>query len=192
MKRTTMFSGAVAIGGLGAMLVASPVQNGAPPPGAPPGAQNPVGVAGPARGGGRGPNPAALLYTEKCSSCHGTDLGGGRAPSLFEEKWLGATSDEAIASAVKNGVPGSDMNAFKELTDEQMWQITQYIRAQSGVLRIRPAFIPELDGVVIKSEKQSVRMEVLAKDLNTPWGSASYPMDDSWSPNARSAVASCV
>lgn len=170
MKRTTIFSGAVVMGGLSAMLLASSAQNGAPPPGAPPAAQAPIGAAGPARGGGRGPNPTALLYTEKCSSCHGADLSGGRAPSLFDEKWLGATSDEAIASAVKNGVAGSDMNAFKELTDDQIWQLTQYIRAQSGVLRTRPTFIPELDGVVIKSEKQTVRMEVVAKDLNTPWG----------------------
>ena len=52
---------------------------------------------------------------------------------------------------------------------------TQYLRTQSGVLRTRPAFVVELDGKVVKSEKQTVRMEVVAKDLDTPWGIAFLP-----------------
>src|SRR5215216_997276 len=57
------------------------------PAGAPPAGQAPPPGAGRA-GFGRGPSPGAALYTEHCASCHGTDLAGGRAPSLFDEKWL--------------------------------------------------------------------------------------------------------
>src|SRR5688572_32022092 len=51
------------------------------------------GQAGPAPGAGRGGvNPATASYAEHCASCHGNDLAGGRAPSLFnrsEERRVG-------------------------------------------------------------------------------------------------------
>src|SRR5262245_24778155 len=61
------------------------------PGGAPTGAQAPGGRAA---GGGRGANPAAPLFNDNCAGCHGTDLAGGRAPSLFDKGWL-ATVDDA-------------------------------------------------------------------------------------------------
>ena len=67
------------------------------------------------------------------------------------------------------------MAPFKSLSDEQIWQLTQYMRTQSGVLKTRPAFVVALDGAVVKSEKQTVRLEVVAKDLDTPWGIAFLP-----------------
>ena len=119
--------------------------------------------------------PAAALFLEQCSGCHGTDLAGGRAPSLFNEQWLAATTDERIANAIRNGVANTAMAPFKSLSDEQIWQLTQYMRTQSGVLKTRPAFVVKLDGEVVKSEKQTVRMEVVAKGLDTPWGIAFLP-----------------
>lgn len=183
MTRRSVVCGVAVIGWFGAMALALPqAQGGAAPAGAPPAsgapaAGAPAGPQAPGRGAGfgRGPNPAAALYTEKCSGCHGTDLSGGRAPSLFDEAWLGTVTDDRIASAIKNGLSGTEMPSFKDISDEQIWQLTQYIRSQSGVLRTRPAFVPEPDGAIIKSGKQTVRMEVVAKDLNTPWGIAFLP-----------------
>jgi glucose/arabinose dehydrogenase len=63
----------------------------------------------------------------------------------------------------------------KVLTDTQIWQLVQYMRTQSGVLRTRPAFVPDPHGAIIKSERETVRLEVIAKDLNTPWGIAFLP-----------------
>jgi mono/diheme cytochrome c family protein len=48
-----------------------------------------------------------MLFIEQCSGCHGTDLAGGRALSLFNEQWLASTFDERIANAIRNGVPNS-------------------------------------------------------------------------------------
>src|SRR5512145_3135790 len=79
------------------------------PPAGPAGA---TGQAGPPPGGGRGANPAAALYTEHCASCHGTDLAGGRAPSLFREQWLASTTDERLTNAIRTGVAGAGMPAF--------------------------------------------------------------------------------
>ena len=134
-----------------------------------------IAIALPRAQAGRDANPTAALFIEQCSGCHGTDLAGGRAPSLFNEQWLASTTDERIANAIRNGVPNTAMAPFKSLSDEQIWQLTQYMRTQSGVLKTRPAFVVALDGAVVKSEKQTVRMEVVAKDLDTPWGIAFLP-----------------
>jgi glucose/arabinose dehydrogenase len=116
------------------------------------------------------------LYVEHCASCHGTDLSGGRAPSLFEEKWLMTTSDDQLTGAIREGVPNTEMASFKgKLNETQIWQLIQYIRTQSGVLRTRPTFVADPHGVIVKTEKQTVRLEVVAKDLNTPWGIAFLP-----------------
>jgi glucose/arabinose dehydrogenase len=144
------------------------------PPAGPAGAP---GQAGPPPGGGRGGvNPAAALYAEHCASCHGTDLGGGRAPSLFREQWLASVSDIRLTNSIRIGVPNTGMPAFASmLNDDQVWQLVQYLRLQSGVLRTRPTFVADPSGVVLKTEKATVRLEVVANGLNTPWGLAFLP-----------------
>src|SRR5690349_17592232 len=53
--------------------------------------------AAPGRAGGGGRGGAALaLYNENCGGCHGTTSVAGRAPSLFDEKWLAGTTDDKI------------------------------------------------------------------------------------------------
>src|SRR5262245_50589103 len=80
----------------------------APPPGQGPGAQGQA----PGGRGGRG-NPAGMLFTDQCAGCHGTDLAGGRAPSLFDEKWLAKVDDARIIKSITDGVPGTEMEGFK-------------------------------------------------------------------------------
>ena len=148
----------------------------APAPGAPPvGAPAPGGAqAGRGGGGGRG-NPAAPLFAEQCAGCHGSDLAGGRAPSLFDPKWLGTVDDARMINSIKNGVRNTEMEGFKQLSDEQIWQLITYIRTQTGALNPRPPYNDAPDGLVIKSEKQAFKVEVLTKDVFTPWGIAFLP-----------------
>ena len=68
---------------------------------------------GQGRGGGRG-NATAALYTERCAGCHGVDQSGGRAPSLFDDTWVHGSDDESIAKMITNGVPNTEMVAFKD------------------------------------------------------------------------------
>jgi aldose sugar dehydrogenase len=148
----------------------------------PPGSQNPSGqaaasaapaTAGSGRGG-RG--AAAALYTDVCAGCHGADLTGGRAPSLFDDQWLHGGDDASIEKSIKEGFPAAGMVPFKDtLTDQQIWQLVAYIRTQAASLKGRPQYVPDPADQIIKSEKQTFKIEVLTKELETPWGLAFLP-----------------
>jgi aldose sugar dehydrogenase len=127
------------------------------------------------RGGGRG-GPGATLYTEHCVSCHGADLAGGRYDSLFDQAWLAKITDERMMSSIQNGVPNTEMEGFKQaLTELQIWQLIQYIRTQGGSLAPKPQFVADPNGHVIKTETLSLRAEVVARDLATPWALSFLP-----------------
>src|SRR5450432_3131486 len=110
----------------------------------------------PGRGGAFN-NPSALLYTQNCQGCHGSDLAGGRSPSLFDEKWLTTTKDDEIISSIREGVPGTEMKAFKnKLNEDQIATLIKYIRTQSGTFKPKPVFVADPNGTVLKTEKQTV------------------------------------
>jgi glucose/arabinose dehydrogenase len=137
--------------------------------------QAPPAAPGQGRSGGRG-NPAATLYTERCAGCHGVDMGGGRAPSLFDDVWARGSDDEAIVRNIMNGIPNTEMMPFKEqLNEAQIWQLVAYLKTQGANLKEKPPYVPDPDGQVIKTEKQTFKIEILARELETPWGLAFLP-----------------
>jgi len=74
------------------------------------------------------------LFATNCSSCHGKAAVGGSAPVLDSQQFLKNTTDAQIANLVAGGVPGTDMPAWSlafagTLTDEQIRQITTYLRS---------------------------------------------------------------
>jgi glucose/arabinose dehydrogenase len=171
----TVLGAALAISTAAPTILASQAPQGQTPPAAGPAA--PGGQPGaPGRGrGGRG-NPTAALYTANCSGCHGTDLNGGRAPSLFDETWAHGSDDETIAAHIKNGIPDTEMAAFGSvLSDEQIWSMVAYLKTQGANLKGKPTYVPDPDGQVIKTEKQAFKIEVVARNLETPWGLAFLP-----------------
>jgi glucose/arabinose dehydrogenase len=120
-------------------------------------------------------NPAIQAFNETCSGCHGTGLGGARAPSLFAEHFLSETSDDQILGIVQNGTP-SGMPSFKDkFSEDQIRQIIAYLRIQGGRLKAAPPFVPDPTNKVITSQKQTFRIEVVAKGIETPWGLAFLP-----------------
>jgi glucose/arabinose dehydrogenase len=144
---------------------------GAQPPAVPhPGPPSP-----PQGRGGRG-NPTAQLFTEVCAACHGTSLVAARAPSLFADKWTHGSDDESIVRNIRDGFPAAGMPPFKEtLTDQQIWQMVAYIRTQAANLKDKPQYVPDPDGQIIASEKQAFKMEIVARNLETPWALAFLP-----------------
>jgi len=76
----------------------------------------------------------AELFATNCSSCHGKDATGGSAPVLNAKEFLRSTTDDQIRALVAGGISGTDMPAWSlefggTLTDEQVLQITTYLRA---------------------------------------------------------------
>jgi mono/diheme cytochrome c family protein len=74
------------------------------------------------------------LFATNCSSCHGKDAVGGSAPVLNSQEFLKNTTDTQIANLIAGGVPGTEMPAWSlaftgTLTDEQIRQITTYLRS---------------------------------------------------------------
>ncbi len=159
---------------LGSALLATSVlaQQAAPPAPAP--AAAPAAAGG--GGGGRGPNPQAQMFARSCAGCHGTDLAGARAPSLFSTTLLAARTDAELHQTIVNGITISDMPSFKgQISDEDVGQLITYIRVQSGIQKAVAPFVPDPNGQVIKSQKQNFRIEVVASGLDTPWGEVFLP-----------------
>ena len=129
----------------------------------------------PPPGGGRVPARAAL-FGQFCASCHGANLQGGSATSLVDDEWKHGTDDAILAKVIAEGVPGTPMAPFKGvLTDQQIRELVFYIREQGVLAKGRPVVRPEPDGHVVKSQRQAVKLEVLARDLDTPWALAFLP-----------------
>jgi mono/diheme cytochrome c family protein len=61
---------------------------------------------------------ASELFASKCVGCHGDNLAGGRAPSLFSESLLSENTDASLARTIRNGVLKSGMPAFKDQLSE--------------------------------------------------------------------------
>ncbi len=134
--------------------------------------------AAPASGAGRAGGPgaiAAAFFTEKCAGCHGNDLAGGRAASLFDPKMLARLDDDRLVRIIRAGLPTAGMPAFDDLTEEQLGQLIHHIRAETGNLAPKPAFVVNPAGVILKTQKQTVKAELVADGLETPWGLAFLP-----------------
>jgi glucose/arabinose dehydrogenase len=145
---------------------------------APPPAATAAGAPAPGqgRGGGRG-NPMAQIFNDVCATCHGnTAAPGPRAPSLLADKFTQGSDDESIARHIRDGFPEKGMVPFKDLlTDQQIWAMVAYLRTQTANLKEKPVYVPDPDGQVISSEKQTFKMEIVARNLETPWGLAFLP-----------------
>jgi mono/diheme cytochrome c family protein len=73
------------------------------------------------------------LYAENCAACHGEDGEGGIAPALNSQELLKMTSDAALFSLTRTGVPSTIMPAWGQtfggpFTDEQVAHMVAFIR----------------------------------------------------------------
>jgi putative heme-binding domain-containing protein len=99
------------------------------------------------RGGGAPPGPAnpyagnaqAIVegreaYNEHCLTCHGPDGAAGEmGPALgAPARRYAQGTDAQIFGAIKSGVPNTLMPPFPNLSDDQIWKMTAYIRGLRG------------------------------------------------------------
>lgn len=124
------------------------------------------------------------IYGGTCAACHGTDLSGGRGPSLFNPKLLESMTDAQIHAIVLDGVSGTEMPPFKgSFTDAQIDAVIAYLHARSAelakaqasggaaarALDASAAKAPDPDGQRIHSEKVDFKIETVVKGLETSW-----------------------
>jgi glucose/arabinose dehydrogenase len=152
-------------------VVESQAPTGAPVP-------QPGGPAAqpPPVGGGRRVSPRAALFAQFCASCHGPNLQGGSATSLVDEEWKHGSDDQSLMKVISGGVPGTPMAPFRTILDEsQIRQLVFYIREQAVLTKGQPPLKIDPHGQVVKSQRQTVSLEVVAGGLETPWGLAFLP-----------------
>ncbi len=182
MMKQTSFKGAALAAALAACTAAlvpvqalSRWQTPQNPPATPPPAA-PTGGSAAGRGGGRGQAPGAATYAQFCASCHGPTLQGGSAGSLVDSDWKFGGDDANLLASIREGRPGTAMVGFKALlNDDQIRQLVYHIKTQAAALKGKPETKVDPQGHVVKSEKQTVTLEVVARDLETPWGIAFLP-----------------
>jgi glucose/arabinose dehydrogenase len=122
------------------------------------------------------PLPGAQTYMQNCQSCHGNNLAGGRGPSLFADAILSSHSDDQFKAIIQSGVANSEMPSFAgRLSNDEIAQVIAYLRIQGGRLKAAPPFVPDPNGQVIHSQKQTFRIEVVTSGLDTPWGEVFLP-----------------
>jgi mono/diheme cytochrome c family protein len=87
---------------------------------------------------GLGPAPDAAaaqkgepVYVANCAGCHGKTARGGQAPDLVRSVVvLHDEKDEEIGSLVKNGRPQAGMPAFPGLSQDDVHNISQFLKMQ--------------------------------------------------------------
>ncbi|MGH9581763.1 MAG: c-type cytochrome, partial [Bryobacteraceae bacterium] len=71
------------------------------------------------------------LFRQNCAACHGENARGGEGPNLLRSiVVLHDNKGEAIGAVVKSGRPTAGMPAFPNLTQEQIYQIAEFIHEQ--------------------------------------------------------------
>jgi mono/diheme cytochrome c family protein len=80
-------------------------------------------------------NPVAIqngarLFDQICAQCHGNGaVGDARAPALNLGTFSHGGGDADIFKTIRQGVPGTEMDAYRDYTDDEVWQLVAYIKS---------------------------------------------------------------
>jgi len=93
------------------------------------------------------------LYRARCARCHGVEGGGGEGPALNRPYLRYARDDQTLVSVVRNGIPGTAMQASPWLSDLEVRQIAGYVRSlgRTGVAE-EPSGDPTLGAALYREE----------------------------------------
>ena len=104
-----------------AVFMAAPLHAQVPTP------KNPLGTSSEVVAAGR------AVFNSTCTDCHGVDGGAGaRAPELGGNRRYFRLSEASIFDTIKNGIHGTAMPSFPDLSDDDIWRIVVYIRNLRG------------------------------------------------------------
>lgn len=74
-----------------------------------------------------------VKFVEACSACHGANGLGGHGPALAGPR-IRRAPDKQLFAAIRDGVPGTDMPAFR-LPDETITQMIAFLRSLTATAR---------------------------------------------------------
>jgi glucose/arabinose dehydrogenase len=115
------------------------------------------------------------IYAANCASCHGENREGGAGPAL-NAALIDARSDDQLHDTIHNGRAGG-MPAFKgALSEAEQWQLVNFLRFKAATPSGNPFQAPvDPAGLVVRTAKQTIKLEVVAAGLDTPWAVAFLP-----------------
>ena len=106
----------------------------------------------------------AVIFEAQCASCHGSDMSGGLAASLLDDKWDYGESDADIIRAINDGITEAGMPAFGEsLSAADQSDLLAFIRSGKN-LTTTPA-IKDVPKVT-----QELQFNDWVTGLDEPWG----------------------
>ena len=72
------------------------------------------------------------LFTQmNCVGCH-SHGGGGMGPALMDDEWRYGGRIDQIATTIAEGRPNGMPSWRSKLTEDQIWQLSAYVRSLSG------------------------------------------------------------
>lgn len=76
----------------------------------------------------------AILFSQNCASCHGSDGGGGEhAPNIASQHEVVSATDAQLKDTVGKGIPEAGMPSFDYLGDEKVDELVAYLRILQGL-----------------------------------------------------------
>ena len=88
------------------------------------------------------PDDSALterLFVSQCARCHGIGGTGGIAPAFRQPELRRAPTDDALVQIILNGIPGTAMAGFWNLSEDEARGLTAYVRSLG---RLPPETVP--------------------------------------------------
>ena len=79
--------------------------------------------------------PGERTFNSTCAGCHGLDgHGGDKGPNIAGSAKVRHLSDTQVSSIISNGIPGTGMPAFHNLSARQIGSLVGYLRILQGKL----------------------------------------------------------
>lgn len=111
-------------------------------------------------------------FTKFCAGCH-----GGRMERFAGKTWEAYSSGNDLSQVIRYGLPTLGMPPFeKAFTNAEMQAISNYILTEIKDRKDIPP--PAKFPALIKSNRQSFRIDTIVKGLDVPWGMAFLPDGD--------------
>lgn len=73
-----------------------------------------------------------LFTAYNCNGCHANG-GGGSGPALMDDVWIYGSAPQNIFATIVEGRPNGMPSFRGRIPDDQVWQITAYVRSLSGL-----------------------------------------------------------